>query len=52
MSTSGTRSTQRTGGAPADGAAKAAGIGLWVIVGAGLAYGVTQTAVKVAALFG
>lgn len=64
MSTSSARSTGTTrpgghssgghssGGAASGGAARAAGIGLWVIVGAGLAYGVTQTAIKVAALFG
>jgi hypothetical protein len=27
-------------------------VGLWVIVGAGLVYGIASTAVKVAALFG
>jgi hypothetical protein len=32
-------------------AATAAAIALWVIVGAGLVYGISQTVVKVAALF-
>ncbi|HST80551.1 MAG TPA: hypothetical protein VLL08_02295 [Kineosporiaceae bacterium] len=32
--------------------AAAAAIALWVIVGAGLVYGISQTVVKVAALFG
>ena len=31
--------------------AAAAAIALWVIVGAGLVYGISQTVVKVAALF-
>lgn len=37
--------------APVGGATQAAAIGLWVVVGAGLVYGVSQTAVKVVALF-
>lgn len=37
--------------APVSGATQAAAIGLWVVVGAGLVYGVSQTAVKVVALF-
>jgi hypothetical protein len=34
------------------GAAKTAAVGLWVLVSAALVYGVSQTAVRVAALFG
>jgi hypothetical protein len=39
--------TERSGFEPA----AAAAIALWVIVGAGLVYGIAQTVVKVAALF-
>lgn len=37
---------------PVGGATKAAAVGLWAVVGAGLVYGISQTAVKVVALFG
>ena len=43
-----------TGGGPAGGggaAAKGAAVVLWVIVGGGLAYGVTQTVIRAAQLF-
>ena len=33
-------------------AAKGAALVLWVIVGSGLAYGVTQTVIRASALFG
>ncbi len=36
----------------ADSASKVAAVGLWVVVGGGLVYGVSQTLVKVIALFG
>ncbi len=35
-----------------DSASKVAAVGLWVVVGGGLVYGVSQTLVKVVALFG
>jgi hypothetical protein len=40
--------SRRTGGLEP---AAAAAMALWVIVGAGLVYGISQTVVKVAALF-
>lgn len=36
----------------ADSISKVAAVGLWAVVGAGLVYGVSQTLVKVVALFG
>lgn len=42
-----------TGTAPTEvgGAARAAAVGLWALVGAGLAYGVVQTVIRAAQLF-
>ena len=45
--TTGTTGTTGNGGA----AAKGAAVVLWVIVGGGLAYGVTQTVIRAAQLF-
>ena len=49
-------STSNTAGAPheggtADNAERTAAIALWVIVGAALVYGISETAVRVAQLF-
>lgn len=40
------------GSSAGDGMSKVAAVGLWVLVGGGLVYGVSQTLVKVVALFG
>lgn len=47
----GSRGAPEVEAVPVGGATQAAAIGLWVVVGAGLVYGISQTAVKVVALF-
>lgn len=42
----------RPGRSAAEGAERTAAIALWVVVGAALVYGISETAVRVAALFG